>query len=108
MIKNSSIRELFKLQEHEFHSCERKAEINQNSSQENMLSANLENKEACNQNFNADFHIVIRKNDSLNRGDEQTVDSFMSLVLSGANIQSNTMLPDGCISKLKKKRKYRL
>ena len=46
---NGSISEQFKLQELDSQSCERKIAISQDSNQENLLSVNLENKEASNQ-----------------------------------------------------------
>ncbi len=62
-IKNGTISEQFKLQKQEIQSIEREAKINQDSNKENLHSINLENKGACNQMFNTDTNIIVRKQD---------------------------------------------
>lgn len=70
-MKNGSISEQFKLHEQEFQSSERNTESNLDSSQENLVSINLENKQTDNQR------------------NKQTTNSFISLLSFGANISAN-------------------
>ena len=111
VMKNGSISEQFELQEQEIQSSERKAEINQDSNQENLFSINLENKEASNQAFNTNTYIFTpqENNTSINPSfyneNNQTSNSFISFISSQkADFQFNS---EEQIPKLKKKRKQK-
>lgn len=111
VMKNGSISEQFELQEQEIQSSERKAEINQDSNQENLFSINLENKEASNQAFNTNPHIFTpqENNTSINPSfynkNNQTSNSFISFISSQkADFQFNS---EEQIPKLKKRKKQK-
>ena len=86
-MKNGTIFERFNLQGREIQSSERKVEISLDSNKENSYSINLENKAVNNQ-----------KN-------SQTLNSFLSLISSGADYMTNL---EEQIPKLKKKKKKKL
>lgn len=86
-MKNGTIFERLNLQGREIQSSERKVEISLDSNKENSYSINLENKAVNNQ-----------KN-------SQTLNSFLSLISSGADYMTNL---EEQIPKLKKKKKKKL
>lgn len=86
IMKNDTIFERLNLQGREIQSSERKVEISLDSNKENSYSINLENKAVNNQ-----------KN-------SQTLNSFLSLISSGADYMTNL---EEQIPKLKKKKKLR-
>lgn len=86
-MKNGTIFERLNLQGREIQSNERKVEISLDSNKENSYSINLENKAVNNQ-----------KN-------SQTLNSFLSLISSGADYMTNL---EEQIPKLKKKKKKKL
>lgn len=81
-IKNRSITEQLKLQEHQNQSCERRIKTKNNDNQENLFSINLENNEINNQAFNTDTYIVTKQNNntSFNHRDNTTSYSLMPLI----------------------------
>lgn len=103
-MKNSSIPEQFKLHEQEFQSNERETTITFHSSQENLVSINLENKEANNHNFKLDAYVVTKqKNDtSFNHRDNKTYCSLIPSIPLGIDYSLNH---EEQISKSKKKKK---
>lgn len=84
-MKNGAINERFALQKQEFKSCERKTEVSQDSNIDNLVSINLENKEANNQDFHPNTYTIAKQkgiaffNPSFNQGNNQTSGSFTSL-----------------------------
>lgn len=83
-MKNRSVSKQLKLQEQEFQSSERKAEVNQNSNQENLYSFNLENKKVnnhtvCIKNNN---HIKLDNYASQNTSRNPEYSQFLYLVSS--------------------------
>ena len=86
-MKNGFISEQFKLHEQEFQSSERNTESNLDSSQENLVSINLENQQTDNQR------------------NKQTTNSFISFLSFGANISANQ---EEQISRPKKKKSKRI
>lgn len=105
-IKNGTISKQFELQEQEIQPCERIAEINQDSNQENLFSINLENNETNNLAFNTDTYITIKQNNntSFNYRDNITDYSLMPSIPLGIDYSSNN---EEQIFKPKKKKKQR-
>lgn len=108
MIKNGTISEQFKLQKQEIQSIERKAEINQDSNQENLLSIKTENYAISNSSSYMDKQPDIENDNHIsnhqysNKEDNSLGDSIFSLI---ANFPSNPNIPKEQLSKPKKKKK---
>ena len=110
-IKNSPVYEHIKLQELQY--SERKAKTSQDSSQENLLSINLENKKASNWVLDINTHIISKKelnpkiNSSFNQENAQTSSSPISLIPSGVSYPLIPEEQNSVFSKMKKKKKKR-
>lgn len=90
-MKNRYVSKQLKLQEQEFQSSERKAEVNQNSNQENLYSFNLENKKVnnhtvCIKNNN---HIKLDNHASQNTSSNPEYSQFLYLVSSKMSFLHN-------------------
>ena len=110
-IKNSPVYEHIKLQELQY--SERKTKNSQDSSQENLLSINLENKKASNRALEINTHIISKKelnhkiNSSFNQENAQTSSTPISLILSGVSYPLIPEEQNSVFSKMKKKKKKR-
>lgn len=108
MIKNGTISEQFKLQKQEIQSIERKAEINQDSNQENLLSIKTENYAISNSSSYMDKQPDIENDNHIsnhqysNKEDNSLGDSVFSLI---ANFPSNPNIPKEQLSEPKKKKR---
>ena len=111
--KNGSVSEQLKLQKQEIQSSERKIEIDLNSNRENLLSINLENKEANNLCLKIDTRITTKQenftstNPSFNQENNLRLCSFISFIPSKAILPINDeeQIPN---TKKRKKRGRRL
>jgi len=110
-IKNGSISELFKLQQQEIQSSERKIEVNLDSKQEISPSINLDNKESPNLTFNTNNRINKKQNNPyqyINQNSISSSDSFIPVFLSGVEYPPVPVIPEKQKTSFKKKKRRKL